>query len=98
MATYTSNIGLKCPAGDEYVSRFDMNNNYQAIDDAFGAIPSGSNVMAEVGEKLTAPSTPESGKYLSLDENMNPIWVEINVDTASVAETEAMIADYWGGE
>ena len=55
MASYTSNLSMKLPDGNENVSRFDMNNNFSKIDAAFGAIPSGSNVMNEISI-LTSPN------------------------------------------
>ena len=51
----TTNIGLSKPSLNSYVSLSTINNNYDKIDDAFGPIPSGSNVMNEISI-LTAPN------------------------------------------
>lgn len=55
MATTTPNIGLTKPALGEYVSLSVINENYDKIDDAIGAVPAGSNVMNEISI-LTAPN------------------------------------------
>ena len=55
MATYTDKFNLKLPAGNELVSRQDLNANFQSIDDN-----SVSPVNAEISNSLTI-GTRESG-------------------------------------
>ena len=48
MATYTSNLNLKKPAGREHVAIGDINNNMDAIDQAYGTL--NSNTAFQVGD------------------------------------------------
>ena len=48
MATYTSNLNLKKPAGSENVAIGDINNNMDTIDQAYGTLNSGT--LFQVGD------------------------------------------------
>lgn len=81
MASYTTNLNLKKPAGSENVAIGDINNNMDTIDQAFGTLTtasvstgvtgttahrSGNTVMLEINVTLTA----SSAGWVALDANL----------------------------
>ena len=60
MASYTTNLNLKKPAGSENVAIGDINNNMDTIDQAYGTLNSNINTF----KTMLSVSTP----YTSLDD------------------------------
>ena len=64
MATYTSNLNLKKPAGSENVAIGDINNNMDTIDQAYGTLNSqlslrafnSSNYAESATQQITLPA------------------------------------------
>lgn len=61
MATYTTNLNLKKPAGSENVSIGDINNNMDTIDSAVGTLS--DQIVAKQLTSSSDINSLESGKY-----------------------------------
>lgn len=58
MASYTTNLNLKKPAGSENVSIGDINNNMDAIDSAYGTVTSqlSSTTLKRLSNRSDSPT------------------------------------------
>ena len=65
MASYTTNLNLKKPAGSEAVAIGDINNNMDTIDQAYGTLNGKITDMGTQVEILNATETTTTEKTLS---------------------------------
>lgn len=66
MASYTTNLNLKKPAGSENVAIGDINNNMDIIDNAYGTLNSKQTVYSN-NYTLSEAKTIPSGGYQIID-------------------------------
>lgn len=75
MASYTTNLNLKKPAGSENVSIGDINNNMDTIDQAYGSM---SGRIADIGE--TVQNSGLTGGLYSIilkDNSVSSQWMHV---------------------
>lgn len=69
MASYTTNLNLKKPAGSENVAIGDINNNMDTIDQAYGTLNS-KITTSTPSTGITGATAKRSGNVVSLDINV----------------------------
>jgi len=79
MATYTTNLNLKKPAGSENVSIGDINNNMDTIDSAVGTL---SDQIATTTGSVTFPTGASGEVYVEKSGNI----VTINGNMSSTSD------------
>lgn len=90
MASYTENLNLKKPAGNENVSIDDINGNMDAIDEEFGNVQKKYTTIA--GTMLATGWNSATKTYSFETEYPNneyDIQIEINGKTATETQIEA---------
>ena len=86
MASYTTNLNLKKPAGSENVSIGDINNNMDTIDQAYGALNS------KIATQSTTLLNPIASIYRqSIKKSGNTISISCGVNGGYTADTEAIV-------
>ena len=76
MATYTTNLNLKKPAGSENVSIGDINNNMDTIDSAVGTLS--DQIASKTGSLGATSITPTRADIANYSESGNVCTVYIN--------------------
>lgn len=68
MATQTTNLGMTLPDGTENVSRAVLNGNFEIIDEAVGALPSGKTFQEQIddiNDEIGNTSLPTTAQTLT---------------------------------
>ena len=72
MASYTTNLNLKKPAGSENVSIGDINNNMELIDSAYGTLNSKINILSANTDAISdCDSISTTGIYKAVNSTLN---------------------------
>ena len=86
MASYTTNLNLKKPAGSENVAIGDINNNMDAIDAAYGTLNSSLNKKPDY---FTTTLSANTSKTLTLSNNSRAVLYTIG--SSDTRNTEYLI-------